>query len=95
MEGAAGGGGGEPRKERKPRTPRSSGDFVSELRASAAKHRASLSKLVEAEQTLEAKLATVRMQRTAAEGPLAEVEAILAAHPGLPLVDAESGEVVP
>jgi hypothetical protein len=43
-----------------------------------------LSKLVKAEQKAEVKLAQIKAQREAAEGPLREVEEILARRPELP-----------
>lgn len=72
-----------PKKERKPRAS-TGGGFVGELRASVEKHRASMGKLVAAERKLESKLAAVRAQREAAEGPLRQVEEILASRPELP-----------
>lgn len=86
------------RKSRGEGKPRASKDFNAQLRALADTHRSKLGTLVALEQKLEAqrtaatekidrKLATVRSQREAAEAPLRDVEAILAAHPPLPGIE--------
>ena len=75
-----------PAKPKKERKPRASGgtDFASQARALVAQHRTKMSKLVEAERKAEIKLAQIKAQREAAEGPLREVEEILARRPELP-----------
>jgi len=99
VDGGSGGGSNlAEKKERKPRgegKPRVGKDFNAQLRALADSHRAKLGTLVALESKLETqratatakidrKLATVRAQREAAEAPLRDVEAILAARPPLP-----------
>src|ERR1700754_3207287 len=86
-----------PAKEKKPRKPRASGgtDFASQARALVQTHRDRLSKLVKAEQKAELRLAQIKAQREAAEGPLREVEEILARRPELPGLESGTSSPLP
>lgn len=72
--------GSKPKRER----GRAPTTFAGQLRELARKHREKLAKLLSAEQKTERKLATLRAKREAAEGPLRDVEEMLARRPELP-----------
>lgn len=80
----------KPKRERK----KSPTTFAGQLRELASKHRSKLSKLTNAEAKLERKLASVRPQREAAEGPLRMVEEMIADRPELPGLESKPGELV-
>jgi hypothetical protein len=86
-----------PAKEKKPRKARASGgtSFASQARALVEQHRGKLDKLRTAESKAETKLATIRAQREAAEGPLREVEEILAKRPELPGLESDTASPLP
>jgi hypothetical protein len=89
------GGGETTPKSKRARSASKPTTFAGQLRELAAAHRKKLSKLTDAESKLEAKLAIVREQREAAEGPLRRVEEMLADHPELPGTEEHEAEELP
>lgn len=84
------GGAADPKPKRTRKSKATLG-FADQLREIVAVHKSKIAALVESEQKLEASLAAVRSMRERAEGPLREVEAMLANYPALPLEQPEAG----